>query len=75
VSYPRNRKSGRVGLVWRKEFIPGAILEGINVWERLEFIDRWHCASWLKGARRNIRKGTLEWRFSGRPTTGRVIGT
>lgn len=69
-----NRIPGRWGMVWRKAFLPGAILAGINLWERLEFVDRWHCAQWLRGVRRNIRAGKLEWRFSGRPTTARVIG-
>lgn len=70
---PPNRKPGRWGMVWRKEFLPGQLLEGINAWDRLEFVDRWHCAMWLRGVRRNIRRGTLEWRFSGRPTTARVF--
>jgi hypothetical protein len=56
--------------VWRKAFVPGAILEGLKVWERLTFVDRWHAAQWLKGVRRNIRAGKLEWRFDGRPTLG-----
>lgn len=61
-------------MVWRKEFLPGTIFEGVNYWDCLEFCDRWHCAMWLRGVRRNIRRGTLEWRFSGRPTTARVSG-
>lgn len=67
------KHSGRVGMVWRKSFVAGAILEGLNVWERMEFIDRWHCAQWLKGVRRNIRRGVLEWRFDGRPTIAMVV--
>lgn len=37
MSYPRMRIAGRCGMVWRKEFVPGAILEGLNYWDRLEF--------------------------------------
>lgn len=69
----KQRIAGRCALIWRKEFLPGAIFEGINLWERLEFVDRWHCAQWIKGVRRNIRKGSLEWRFSEKPTTAMVI--
>ena len=70
---PKATHCRRWGMVWRKEFVSGAILDGIKIWDRLEFVDRWHCAQWLKGVRRNIRQGSLEWRFSGRPTTAKVI--
>lgn len=41
------KHKGRMGIVWRKQFLPGEILAGITIWERLEFIDRW------RGARRH----------------------
>jgi len=66
--YPRLRIEGRWAICWRKRFVLG-ILEGISVWERLSFVDRWHCAMWLKGVRRNIRNGELPWVFDGRPTS------
>ena len=40
MNYPKLRVAGRWGMVWRKEFIGSSCLEGINVWDRLEFVDR-----------------------------------
>lgn len=68
-----NRVPGRWAIVWQKQFRPGAILEGLTITETLRFIDRWHAAQWLRGVRRNIRAGRLEWTFAGRPVLRRTL--
>ncbi len=52
----------KITLVFVREFIRGT-LKGILAPDKITFVDRWHCAQWIKGIRRNSRKGVLEYKL------------
>lgn len=52
----------KVTIVFSRLFVRG-ILEGIQHWDKITFVDRWHAAQWVRGIRRNTRRGVLDYRL------------
>lgn len=52
----------KITLVFVRKFTNG-ILKGILAPDKINFVDRWHCAQWVKGIRRNTRKGVLDYKL------------
>ena len=39
------------------------LLAGIKTHDAIRHVDRWHAAQWVKGIRRNSRRGVLEYKL------------
>lgn len=59
---PANRIAGKCVIVFVRLFTAGT-LKGMKVPDSIPHVDRWHAAQWLKGIRRNVRRGVLEYKL------------
>lgn len=62
VKAPVNRIAGKCLVNFTREFTAGPLI-GIKAPDKINHVDRWHAAQWLKGIRRNVRAGRLEYRL------------
>lgn len=50
-------------LLFSRKHVRG-LLEGITTHDRIRHVDRWHAAQWVKGVRRNTRRGRLDYKLT-----------
>lgn len=53
----------QVILLFSRKHVRG-LLEGITTHDKIRHVDRWHAAQWVKGIRRNTRKGVLDYKLT-----------
>jgi len=50
-------------LLFTRLFLPGTLLEGIKYHDRIRFVSRDRAAAWVRGIRRNTRRGVLDYKL------------
>jgi hypothetical protein len=50
-------------LLFTRTHVSG-LLAGITTHDRIRHVDRWHAAQWVKGVRRNSKRGRLDYKLS-----------
>jgi len=49
-------------LLFTRKHVSG-LLKGIVTHDKIRHVDRWHAAQWVKGIRRNSRRGNLDYKL------------
>ncbi len=57
------KTNSQLTLLFTRIFTSG-LLEGIKHHDRIRFVDRWHAAQWVRGIRRNTRRGVLDYKLT-----------
>lgn len=52
----------KITLGFVRKFTSGT-LNGMIHPDKITFVDRWHCAQWIKGIRRNSRNGSIDYKL------------